>query len=164
MKLDALVADMLSERRIDAAAKFVVVSEDETIRGFFSSCKLSGMRVIVCDNSHSNKLTAHHQIQQFEDGAADVFVVSRKATQLGINLQVAKVMYFVDNDFSVYGDEQSKARVGRQGCTFSEVHIRRLVTVGTISADVSKFHQRWTRQTLMCSRRRRSRAGTIGRR
>lgn len=97
-----------------------------------------GISYLHFDGSTPSEQRAQ-SIEQFQAGAASVFVISLRAGGTGINLTLADYVFHLDPWWNPAVEDQATARAHRMGQT-RRVTAYRLVTSGTIEDQVLQLH------------------------
>lgn len=136
-KLDRLiemVEELLSEgRKIIVFSQFT--SMLDLIRSRFDA---GGLRYSLLTGQTKDRKTA---IETFQDGAADVFLISLKAGGVGLNLTAADTVIIFDRWWNPAVEEQAIDRAYRIGQD-KAVFVYRLVAAGTIEEKMDELKAR----------------------
>ena len=98
-----------------------------------------GFRVLVLDGTTPTETRAE-RIAAFQDGAADVFLISLKAGGFGLNLTAADYVIHLDPWWNPAVEDQATARAHRIGQNRPVTAIR-LVAQGTVEEAVLGLHE-----------------------
>lgn len=130
-KLDAVIHDILNKRKLHSNYVPIVVTENTGIASHFRSS--SGLRIgVLQPPACKAKYDENDVKQRFEDGEYDVLICSFMPMSLGLNLQRASELFFIDlvTNESVY--KQSLGRISRLSSLHDQVVVTAVCVKDTI--------------------------------
>jgi hypothetical protein len=139
-KFKNILRDMEENLQKDENFKAVIVTEDpHTIGSWLDT--FSDLSIVVGDNCKGTiKTKTQRAIETFQTGDYRVFVCPIHVAEVGVNLQMAKVIYFVDPDFDRTRYDQAVGRIRRAGVKHSQLDAVMVVVKDTIHEIIFKFH------------------------
>lgn len=139
-KFTSILADMKKQLALDAEFKAVIVTDRTDTIGEWMS-KWSGMSVLVAETARGkSKARTQHKVNEFQTGRHTVFVCPNAVAEVGVNLQQAKALYFVDPDFDTTRYDQAVGRIRRAGVKHTELHAIMVVVDGTVHEAIHQYH------------------------
>lgn len=87
-------------------------------------------------------LPRHQALRAFTQGSRDVLIITTDTGSEGLNLQVAKTVFFMELPWTAATMEQAIARVHRPGQEHSMVEVLVLETVNTVEPRIRKIVER----------------------
>ena len=136
-KLDALV-ELVVQLKAERRRALVFSQFLEVLDLARARLEPAGIACLRLDGSMSESARAD-AVASFQDGAADVFLVSLKAGGVGMNLTAADFVIFLDPWWNPAVEDQATARAHRMGQS-RPVTVVRLVTECTIEEKVLALH------------------------
>lgn len=149
--VDPRIVDGPRGAKIDALLERLVGLAEEGHRTLVFTQFLGGIELVSAglDRAGARYLTLDgstpaaertKRIAAFQDGEADVFVMSLKAGGVGVNLTAADYVMHLDPWWNPAVEEQATGRSHRIGQT-NPVTVYRYVTVGTIEEKILELHR-----------------------
>jgi superfamily II DNA or RNA helicase len=137
-KLKALLRRLMDLRDQGHAA--LVFSQFTTLLGLArEALEREGLRVCYLDGQTPLK-QRQAQVDAFQDGQGDVFLISLKAGGTGLNLTAASYVFHLDPWWNPAAEDQATDRAHRIGQR-QAVTVMRMVAVDTIEEQVLALHQ-----------------------
>lgn len=135
-RLDALL-DLIE----DAQGKIIVWARfKEELRAIAAALTKAG-RVVVEYHGDVKDADRDRAVDEFQSGAADVFVGQPQSGGIGLTLTAAQTVIYYSNDYNSETRKQSEDRAHRIGTKTNVVYID-LVATGTVDESISRSLQR----------------------
>lgn len=139
-KLDALmdILDDLGETQcvvFSTSKQAINLAEGRLVKAGYTTAKVTG------DVGQTQRTGA---IKRFQSGEAQVFLATIGAGGVGLNLQNANTVIFLDRDWSPANNLQAEDRVHRSGQEHDSVHIIDIIARDTVDQQKDrKLQQKW---------------------
>jgi hypothetical protein len=139
-KFESILKDLKKGIEQDDRFKAVIVTENPSPIGNWLR-NFSNFSVVIGDKCHGRiKTKTQHAIEEFQSGDKQIFVCPNHVAEVGVNLQSAKAIYFVDPDFNSTRYAQAVGRIRRAGQMHANLEAVMVVVQGTIHEVICKFH------------------------
>lgn len=130
----------LIESAIEGGHKILLFSQFSTmLRILESRLKKCGIKTLILTGSTS-KVSRKHLVERFQNGEADVFLISLKAGGTGLNLTRADMVIHYDPWWNVAAQNQATDRAHRIGQE-SKVTVVKLIAKNTIEERILKLQE-----------------------
>ena len=137
-KIDAVLEEIRVHRESDPLFKAIIVSNSFGAGAYIKSTKY---RVGVMQRAKGRSSVADQRtLLDFQQGNFDILVCSFEAVRIGINLEQAGHIYFVDTSIDDTEYQQACARIARCGTKHVKLTATFVYIRNTISEEIFNYH------------------------
>lgn len=130
----------LIESAIDGGHKILLFSQFSTMLGILESrLQKCGIKTFML-TGNTTKVSRKHMVERFQNGEADVFLISLKAGGTGLNLTKADMVIHYDPWWNVAAQNQATDRAHRIGQE-NKVTVIKLIAKNTIEERILKLQE-----------------------
>jgi superfamily II DNA or RNA helicase len=141
-KYDMVIESIRKQRSADRHYKAIIISQSwQAGEYIYTQLQPNGIRVGVMQRRKgSNMLKMQDMLEEFQQGGICVLVCAYEIVEIGVNLEEACELFFVDTSLDDKQFEQACGRIERFGVRHTELKATCVYVKGTISEKIYKYH------------------------
>lgn len=141
-KYDMVIESIRKQRSADRHYKAIVISQSWQAGEYIhTQLQTNGIKVGVMQRRKGNNmLRMQDMLEEFQQGGTCVLVCAYEIVEIGVNLEEACELFFVDTSLDDKQFEQACGRIERFGVRHTELKATCVYVKGTISEKIYKYH------------------------
>ena len=143
-KYDMVIDEICKRRSTDPHYKAIVISQS-MLAGVYMHSRFRKIGINVGNMQRgrgNNMLKMQDVLEQFQKGDIPVLVCAFEIVEIGVNLEEACELFFVDISLDDTQFEQACGRIQRFGVRHTQLKATCVYVTGTISEKIFKYHHR----------------------